>query len=237
MTTSPLPAPVALVSVRMPMTVTPHLLTRTPHPPSGPTTFLVTLGLLRTHWQLLALMLAVAIATAVLLTVNRQARRPRLLTPTTELLTFLPAEPSSASAPLPSALTAPAPRPVRKKKDNSLPPVKETAARRAAEILVATMPTPLWPMARARAVRLLARGDSAREAEVRRRLNLSRTALAEAAPAETETVHRAVVQQWNLAFIATRGRDPHTPALLHAFSDTFAHLLVTAVPGRDPDPR
>ncbi|MER7134649.1 hypothetical protein ABT338_37265, partial [Streptosporangium saharense] len=150
MTLSP-PAPVVLVSARMPLTGTPHLLTRTPHPPGG---FVVTPALLRAHWQLLALVLAIALATAVLVTVNRQTRRPCLPVP-------LP------PAPLP-------PVPVRKR-PAAPPPVGETAARRAAETLVATMPTPLWPMALARAVRLLARGDSAREAEVRRRLRLSRT--------------------------------------------------------------
>lgn len=218
MTLSP-PTPVVLVSARMPLTGTPHLLTRTPHPPGG---LVVTLALLRAHWQLLALMLAVALATAVLVTVNRQTRRPCL--PVT-----LPAVPPVPPAPLPSM-------PVRKR-PAAPPPVRETAARRAAETLVATMPTPLWPMALARAVRLLARGDSARETEVRRHLRLSRTLLTGAAPAEAETVRRAAVDQWSLAFTALRGRDAHTPALLNAFSDTFTHLLATAVPPQDRGPR
>ncbi|MEV4091770.1 hypothetical protein [Streptosporangium saharense] len=211
MTLSP-PTPVVLVSARMPLTGTPHLLTRTPHPPGG---LVVTLALLRAHWQLLALMLAVALATAVLVTVNRQTRRPCLPVP-------LPPMPP---APLPSMPT--------RKRPAAPPPVRETAARRAAETLVATMPTPLWPMALARAVRLLARGDAAREAEVRRRLRLSRTLLTGAAPTEAETVRRAAVDQWSLAFTTLRGRDAHTPALLNAFSDTFTHLLATAVPPRN----
>ncbi|MER7133770.1 hypothetical protein, partial [Streptosporangium saharense] len=58
-----------------------------------------------------------------------------------------------------------------------------------------------------------------------------------AAPVEAETVRRAVVDQWSLAFTTLPGRDPRTPALLNAFSDTFTHLLATAVPPRDRGPR
>ncbi|GAA3129531.1 HPP family protein [Streptosporangium carneum] len=207
---------VAAVAIALALTSAGMLLTDTTHPPGGATTLIVALGLLRTPWQLLILMAAVTVTTAVLIAVNRLARRPYPL-----WAPALPvALPPDGTAPLPAG------RPVGKRGRH---PVRETAAREAAETLVATMPTLLWPMARARITRLLARGNAAREAELRRRLDLSRGTLMSTTCHDTEATRHAVADQWSLVFAAASRADAHVPALLHAFSDVFAHLLTTAV--------
>ncbi|MEV7006695.1 HPP family protein [Streptosporangium sp. NPDC051022] len=227
---------VAAVAIAIALTSAGMLLTDATHPAGGATTLIVALGLLRTPWQLLVLMAAVTVTAAMLITVNHLARRPYPL--------WAPAP--APAPPLPPAGTVPlaagkavgrasagkASRPGRAERRQ----VRETAAREAAETLAATMPTPLWPMARTRIVRLLARGDAAREAEFRRRLNASRTALVSAPAADAEAARRAVVDQWSLTFTTVPRADRHAPAPLRAFSDTFAHLLTTDLRHQAPEP-
>jgi CBS-domain-containing membrane protein len=52
------------------------VLLRAPHPPAGATTLIVSLGILRQPWQLLLLMVAVALLTFQAIVINRLAGIP-----------------------------------------------------------------------------------------------------------------------------------------------------------------
>ncbi len=229
---------VAAVVIALALTSAGMLLADSTHPPGGATTLIVALGLLRTPGQLLVLMAAVTVTTAVLIVVNRLARRPY------PLWAPLPgARPPAAEGARPPARRTAAWRGAAR----NLPAretgardavvrgagARDVAARKAAETLAATMPGALWPMARTRITRLLARGDAVREAEFLRRLDASRAALLGAAACDAASARCAVVDHWSLVLAGFARADVCAPALLHAFSDSFAYLLGTLARARD----
>lgn len=67
---------VAAVALSLGLTSGVMVLLKTPHPPAGATTMIVSLGILREPWQLLVLMLAVGMLTIQAFVINRLAGLP-----------------------------------------------------------------------------------------------------------------------------------------------------------------
>jgi hypothetical protein len=104
-------------------------------------------------------------------------------------------------------------------------------AARAAEVVVASMPTMLWPAVMTRVAVLLGRGDGVREREVARRLEESRARMSGAA---TEAgIRGEITLRWRQELTAA-GAGDHAATDLDAFVDAFSYLLEVTAPASGP---
>jgi hypothetical protein len=104
--------------------------------------------------------------------------------------------------------------------------VQMAAARQAAQILITAMPTQLWPIARARATRLLGNGNALKEQALLQELEASRITILINGISRPVT-RQAVTDKWMGEFAERSNHDPCTPMELRAFSDALAYLLET----------
>lgn len=95
--------------------------------------------------------------------------------------------------------------------------LRRSAARQAAQILVTTMPTRLWPLARVRITRLLGKGDAVRERLLVQELELARAAVL------TSDSGDDAADRWLAEFVDLA--DHYAPLELRSFTDTFEYLL------------
>jgi hypothetical protein len=98
------------------------------------------------------------------------------------------------------------------------------AATRGAEVVVASMPTVLWPAVKTRAAGLLGRGSGVRARDAARRLEESRAHLAAMVGDDAE-VRGEVLLRWRQELTAAAGGSDHTVTEMAALVDAFAYLL------------